>query len=460
MAKRARRIVKSFLIAYVAYAFVTGVLAFAVHPDATEYLETTCSQRFYGTQAGADRVALVEDRMDSLLSRIDLIDRATGTLDIAYYSVDSGLSTDLFFAAILEAADRGVQVRILLDGIFHHLRGDLKLMAPLLALHPNIELSYYEPFSLIRPWTWQNRLHDKIILVDSTYFLTGGRNIGDRYFLEPYEGAPVYDRDILVIRTDPEASSALDQAADYFASLWESPYSVKCEAPGSLHTQQKALAYGEELKKWNTGTRAQHADAFGPMIDWNARSVPTNRVTLVHNPLERMNKKPYIWAEIVRLIESAEDTVWLQSPYIVPIRSMRRFFSAPVEAELEVLTNSIPNSPNYPAIAGYLNKRERLLDCTPIYEYHGDGSIHAKSLIINDRLSLIGTFNIDPRSVYLSTETMVVVDSEPFAGILTSSFRDLKAKSIPAGEGPSASPAKRIALAVTQLAVWPFPYLL
>ena len=54
---------------------------------------------------------------------MDIIENAEETLDISYYTIHDGISTDIFLGSIIEAADRGVQVRFILDGIFHHLKG-------------------------------------------------------------------------------------------------------------------------------------------------------------------------------------------------------------------------------------------------------------------------------------------------------------------------------------------------
>ena len=98
-----------------------------------------------------------------------------------YYSIAKGESTDLIMAALFKAADRGVYTRVLLDGIANGLRGNRRGVLYALASHPNIEVKYYEPFQLFKPWAWQNRMHDKIMIVDGQLGIIGGRNIGDKY---------------------------------------------------------------------------------------------------------------------------------------------------------------------------------------------------------------------------------------------------------------------------------------
>src|SRR5690606_23645116 len=175
------------------------------------------------------RAVLVEDRYYSGLVRVDLIERAEETLDISYYTIHDGISTDIFLGSILEAADRGVKVRFILDGMFHHLEGNLKYVIYAFTAHPNIELKFYEPFTLLKPWTWNNRLHDKFIIADSKLAIIGGRNIGDKYFVPQNDLNidAVYDRDVLILNTDEIKyhSSVIFQLEDYFNKVWEHEFS-------------------------------------------------------------------------------------------------------------------------------------------------------------------------------------------------------------------------------------------
>ncbi|WP_139364936.1 phospholipase D-like domain-containing protein [Sutcliffiella halmapala] len=62
---------------------------------------------------------------------MDLIDNAEERIDITYHSIQDGVAASLFFTSLLEAACRGVQVRVILDGMFHHVRGALKIVSSL-----------------------------------------------------------------------------------------------------------------------------------------------------------------------------------------------------------------------------------------------------------------------------------------------------------------------------------------
>src|SRR5699024_548554 len=126
--------------------------------------------------------------------------------------------------------------------------------------------------------------------------------------------------------------------------------------------------------------------------------------------------------ELGRLARNAQDSILAQSPYIIPSRAMVQILDPDrIEAEnIDIVTNSLYSSPNPFAIAGYMNHRKNIVDrASRVYEYQGSGSIHAKTYIFDGEISAIGSFNLDARSAFLSTETMVINHGEEFASHLS-----------------------------------------
>lgn len=429
-------IIKRIFILYCTYVLVTGILLFWFCGTNNEiHIVSKYTEGFLREKVGQDRVLLIEDSYDAGISRIHLIENAEKTLDIAYYTIHKGMSSDIFFGKIIEAADRGVQVRILLDGIFHNLRGSSKGIQYALAKHPNIELKLYESFDLFRPWTWNNRLHDKYIIVDKDFAMIGGRNIGDKYLLQNYQGEMVRDRDVVIVNTDTNniSGTVLKDIKTYFDLVWNhefSQYPIKSLKNHQLERgKEKEIYLIEVIEKLNDS----YPEVTNYTINWKEESVPTNKITLIHNPIMRLNKEPWILNEINRLMLHAEESIFIQSPYIIPTKEMKKYISIEDigSREISILTNSVASSPNYLAIAGYLNNRKSIVDFgTSLYEYQGEGSIHGKSFIIDNRISAIGTFNVDARSSFLNTESMVVIDSPEFVQLLQKANDDLLGKSL------------------------------
>jgi len=101
---------------------------------------------------------------------------------------------------------------------------------------------------------------------------------------------------------------------------------------------------------------------------------------------------------------------------------------------------------------------------TTLYEYYGEGTIHAKSYIFDQRISMIGSFNLDPRSAFLSTESMVVIDSIPIAKALSDNIVELIGESVPystEADTPQKTPFfKSFLIGTVRLLLYPFDPLL
>ncbi len=133
--------------------------------------------------------------------------------------------------------------------------------------------------------------------------------------------------------------------------------------------------------------------------------------------------------------------------------------------EVTLLTNSLASSPNLFGVAGYKGKRRFLADwATEIWEYYGPGSLHGKCVLYDDHLSAVGSFNMDARSSFLSTETMLVIDSAEFNSHLQSVVQKHARYSQPilaSKRTPTAPPwHKRIMVGAARLFGWFMDYLL
>lgn len=173
-------------------------------------------------------------------------------------------------------------------------------------------------------------------------------------------------------------------------------------------------------------------------------------------------------------MKEAEESIFIQSPYVIPTKKMLK----PLRGEelmadrIDILTNSLAASPNVLASSGYRKYRKKIIDSgVDLYEFQGPGSIHAKSFIFDDRLSLVGSFNVDPRSAYLSTETMVVIDSEEFTAHLKGAIDNQIDNSLLVGddysyeyspevEAKPVSPLKLWIVRVLSVIVYLFDYML
>lgn len=372
-------------------------------------------EELQGTEVSCQRVRLVESAEDGLLIRMQLLSEARESLDISYYTVHDGESTDIILGGILQAADRGVRVRILLDGMFGKLDQD---DAAVLGSHPNITLKYYNPVDLWKPERLNARLHDKYILADNRFLLLGGTNLGDIYMASvEYTGARSYDRDVLVYNTRwefPSESGVISDVRAYLERLWTAPYvsEAKWKETSGMAGERHRLISAAETYALNHDVQRKDERFYEEL------TLPAARITLLCGDTEPGPKAPEIGYALSRIVLEAEESVYLQSPYVILDQNLMAALEELAEKDTDctILTNSIAASPNPFARSAYQKDRKILGNMGfRLWEYQGPGSIHAKTYVTDRRMVMTGSFNMDPRSAYIDTELMLVIDSPELA---------------------------------------------
>lgn len=404
---------------YILYVLFTGIILPVVHtpPERVErelaFTETT------------EQVALLEYGPDAFAARLDIIEEAQESIDVAYYYMDEGISVKTFNSYILAAADRGVKVRYLLDGIKHGLRGEYRGVFHLFNEHPNIELKLYEPFpsTILFPWRTNNRLHDKLLIVDEAYSIIGGRNIGDIYFQRPEPTDPYsFDRDVLLINTNEQENSFVGQMKSYYTDLWETDFAVS-QTNATLFPWQKSRGDNQEEELddiYQTHREEKEtAESTTDMTHWNEQSVEIDQAYFTSNSLERQFKDPYVWSDLLTLASQAEESIIIQSPWVVPDRQMRKELEKETYHAKEgyILTNAASTTNNIIGQSGTENRKQDFIDSQlDYYEFQpSHSSLHTKLLVVDEQISAVGTFNFDARSTYFSTESMLFIDSDALA---------------------------------------------
>ncbi len=190
------------------------------HKKVSDSFRKSFSERtFYSDTIGTERVAYIDDNEEALLYRLRMIGEADEEIILSTFDFNSDRAGKEILAALLHAADRGVSVRIIADGIsgFLDLRGDPWFQAA--ASHENIEIRVYNPVNFLKPWDMQARLHDKYLIIDRDMYLLGGRNTTN-LFLGDYSSSKNIDRELFVYETQDSADSSLYELLDYFEHIW------------------------------------------------------------------------------------------------------------------------------------------------------------------------------------------------------------------------------------------------
>ncbi|MCD8069437.1 MAG: phospholipase D family protein, partial [Lachnospiraceae bacterium] len=300
-----------------------------------------------------------------------------------------------------------------------------------LARTENVEIRIYNAIRPWMPWTIFGRLHDKYLIVDDMAYILGGRNTYN-YFLGDQEGHKNYDWDILVYSGEAGEDNSLEQVMDYFTSVWELP---ACRTLADNHFWEKNPSVkraAEELHEVYADMAEEHPD-WVESVDYESVTVPVNHIELVSNPTNTLAKEPVAFYTITQLMAEAEESVIFHTPYMICNDWMlERLTEICGEVDsVTIMTNSVANNGNPFGASDYARNKEEILETgVQILEYDGGISYHGKCFVIDDRLSGIGSFNWDMRSVYIDTELMLVVDSEEFAALLREEMQAYEADSL------------------------------
>lgn len=406
-------------LAYLIYFLICVLVPPLFHKTAiaAASLEPAC--------AGSERVLCVEDNYDALLWRLRLIESAEEEIILSTFDWRDDNSGQDMMAALLTAADRGIHVRILLDGLnsFLHLQGNVHFRA--LAASPNVEIKLYNPVNLLTPWTLNYRLHDKYLIVDDSAYLLGGRNTYD-LFLGSYDDAYNIDREVLVWQEKPDENTSQAQLLSYFEEIW----SLNSNRPLSPQTTDRLTQAQQQLRERGEALKEQYPEAY-EAVDWADMTLPTEGILLLSNGCLPQNKAPQLWADLCALMEQGRD-ILIQTPYLICNQTMYDGLASVCAGAdtAELMLNAPENGANPFGCSDYLNQQSKVLNCgLTVVEWMGGQSLHTKTVVIDENLCIVGSFNFDMRSAYLDTELMLVIDCPELNRQIRDSFQDMASQS-------------------------------
>ena len=356
-------------------------------------------------QARADKVRIIEDPREASQIRVDLIQQAKRSIDAQYYIVGDDYFTYAGLALLRDTARRGCSVRVIIDGRSNKI-------SPAVHAHlkqEKILVKIYHPITL-RKLSWvARRMHDKGLDIDGRRMIRGGRNVEGDYF--GYAKRNFIDRDVYV-----EGRAVADSSA-YFDELWNSNEVVPVKVKDPTGAQAKEG--GKILDATGKKLRASKAPKLDTGNDWSARAREVGRVNFLHDPVGKKDIESGIAQELRQALLRTRRSVVIETPYLVPTRELLTdiaFLKKRGVTKIEMITNSVSSNDSMLVQLGYETAKKKLLRLgVDLWEYKGPDTLHAKSAVLDDRLALIGSFNIDPRSQHLNTETAVAINDEATA---------------------------------------------
>lgn len=452
--KKLRYLKKAFLL-WLVYAVVCAVIPPLFHKNA-EYRETAQ----HDGRGQQERVRSIDNNRDALLWRLRLIEEAQESVVLCTFDFRDDDSGRDIMAALYQAAKRGVDVRIMVDGIngMLYLAGNSNFRE--LAEHENVQVKLYNPINLLTPWKVNYRMHDKYLIADDFAYILGGRNTNN-LFLGEYADSYNEDRDILVYESAAGEGKSYLQLREYFEKIWNLPCAKSYERPA--YRKGDLEDHYRELKK-------RYSEAFEE-IDWEKETVEAKEIELCTNKMEPENKQPLLWKRLMAELSQGED-ILIQTPYIICSRDMYRDLTDLSPYGTEIITNAVESGANPFGCTDYLNQKRNIYRTgVHVYEYLGEQALHTKTILMGENISIVGSCNLDMRSVYLDTEMMLIIESEELNRQLRSQAEELKEQSRhvypdgTAADGEKYNPlkqgiGKKIFYGVLRMVIIPFRHLL
>ena len=460
-----RRICR-LIVALLVYVFVAAYAPFARCPELSDELAARVEAR--AEEMGrdidtADRGIILETWAEALDERIRLLSRAQSEIVITTFNCHDGESIRDMLCVALERADAGVRVRMLVDGVDGWLKLSAAPVFRAMEAHPNVEIRFYNPPTLLTPWKVMGRMHDKYVIVDDVAYILGGRNMLDNFLGDYPVEVPKDDREALIYNaacgTPKGEASSLYQLKDYFEAIWSSD-AVAGFLGEDLVEPHREDVYAD-LRQRLEALKAQRPELFADALDYGQRTVPTKGIWLISNPTNVSAKQPVAFAQLCALMDRAEQSVVIHSPYAVLNGYMRdRLAKVAERVPMTLMVNAPENSANIAGTGDYVYHRDDVLSTgAALLEYAGGNYHHGKALAIDDDISIIGCFNLDLRSAYVDTELMLVVRGEEINAWLRRNMDALHAdcrrvidadtSEVPEGlEIPPMSTGRKIALRV------------
>lgn len=384
--------------------------------------------------------------IDALGARLALIDVAETSVDAQYFLMKPDSAGRLFVMKLIEAADRGVRVRLLLDDIFTTVKDDVFVV---MDQHPNIEMRIFNPVSrdgvyyvnYLGHFKLANRrMHNKSFTVDNQVSIVGGRNIADEYF-ELLTEAEFVDFDMLAV--GPVAA----EVSDTFDRFWNHKLSVPVEAldknknlpdleTARANVDEKSIAASQSIYG-----RALDSLLLHNITEDRVKLFPAESKVVTDDPDKLLNKvsteQKVLLTELANTIDEAVSEVVVITPYFIPGKNgvdyWRRITNKGVR--VIIVTNSLATNNHVPVHSAYARYRHDMIDAgVELYEIRVDASknpsddtktaydsvtLHTKLALMDRRYTLVGSLNLDPRSIDINTEFGVFVDNTDMAGGIT-----------------------------------------
>ena len=409
------------------------------------------------------QIAVLKDGQDAFRARIGTLRAARRSVRVQaliFRADESGLR----IAELLKAKKKeGLDVRVIVDAasnldwhtqwMYFDLKQNGVEVEGYEALYLHWVNADLDPRDPLRP---NKRFHDKVWVVDAeepegAVAIVGGLNLANEYFR--VDSTPINrwtDQDVIV------RGGLVDDVAAVFDRNYTYFKEIKDKRPGLLDTDNNwklTRATLDRIAKvqvpdWR---RPELDRAIDEVLEKEAKPSYTHATARFLQSRPRM-KETYIRQAYRDLLDRADKSIFVANAYFIPPRELidRLQAAARRGVRVVVLTNSPETNDIRPValVSRYtylellkvndeaeVKKRAAAGAGIAIHEWagapHGEGTLHAKYLVVDGREAIVGSYNLDPRSDKLNSETALAFRSEILASALQETFeQELLPKSV------------------------------
>ena len=385
---------------------------------------------------------LIKSGKVAFLHRIALVRMAKYSIELQTYIYENDVTSRILMHELKLAADRGVKVRIIVDD--NGLSSDTSDIM-ILNYHPNIQVKVFNPYKyrskvlkypqfLFNISRLNYRMHNKLFIVDGSAVIIGGRNVASNYFDDSAD-MNFSDTDVLFIgKLAQDALGSFDEYFNYHKSI---PVDVfpNHNNPKELDNLvqdivSKSVYYQQEKEIFN--------EAVNLFIEsFNAKKFPIywgNARLIADSPKKAEGGEhisPIIDA-LDGLWKETKKSIYISAAYFVPGKNgtANLIKGAKNGIDINILTNSLSSTDATVVYSGWDRYRDDLIkNGIKVYEFRNEGykvynrhnsgaSLHSKTIVVDDKISWIGSFNLDGRSAIYNTEVIAAFFNVDFAKIL------------------------------------------
>lgn len=384
---------------------------------------------------------------DAFGVRLALADGAERSIDVQYFLMKPDHAGLVFIDRLMDAADRGVRVRFLLDDIFTTVDDSALTF---INDHPNIELRIFNPISrkglstlnYVGTFKLANRrMHNKSFIIDNEIAVVGGRNIAVEYFQLETTGEFI-DFDMLA------AGPVVKEVSASFDEYWNHELAVPMEylrEREDEETQKENRAKMKaEMAESGESTYAEvtNTELMQRMVRQEVDPFLAEATMIVDEPSKLLNpideEFQIVAREVGQVLAAAQKEIIIYTPYLIPGDRGKDLLADLSRRGVRVIivTNSLATNNHTPVHAAYTRHRRDLLNAgVELWEARADAAkisapdgttqldkltLHTKGMIIDQRYTFVGSLNLDPRSIDINTEMGLLIDSTELGERLSS----------------------------------------